>query len=96
MLISGPREAREVQLGQLLEGYRLFMDFEPRQLHLLEPLRALRMLDYQAWLARRWDDPAFPRAFPWFADERHWETVIGQLREQLSELQEPPLALGRT
>ena len=49
---------------------------------------------HAAWIARRWHDPAFPRAFPWFADDRHWEGVIQQLREQAAELQEPPLALG--
>lgn len=94
MLISGSREEREQQLGWLIEEYRSFHDFEARELHLIEALRTLRMLYYQAWLARRWDDPAFPAAFPWFADERHWETIIGQLREQLGELSEPPLSLG--
>ena len=89
MLISGEADERRRQWDWLLEGYKMFCDFDPRQLHLVEALRALRMIDHQAWLARRWDDPAFPRAFPWFADERHWETVVNQLREQLSELQEP-------
>lgn len=93
MLISGDRLEREQQLGWLMEGYRLFSDFDPRELHLVEPLRSLRMLHHQAWLARRWDDPAFPRAFPWFEDGRHWENVMQQLREQLDELQQPPLLL---
>lgn len=91
MLISGEREARRAQWQWLLEGYTLFADFNASELHLVEALRALRMIHYQAWLARRWDDPAFPRAFPWFDDERHWETVIMQLREQLAEMQEPVL-----
>lgn len=94
MLISGSREEREQQLGWLIEEYRGFHDFDPRELHLVEALRTLRMLYYQAWLARRWDDPAFPAAFPWFGDDRHWETIIGQLREQLGELSEPPLSLA--
>lgn len=93
MLISGSRAEREQQFGWLIEEYSAFHDFDPRELHLVEALRSLRMLHYQAWLARRWDDPAFPAAFPWFEDERHWENVIGQLREQMSELAEPPLAL---
>jgi len=93
MLISGEREARRSQWQWLLEGYTLFSDFQARELHLVEALRALRMIHYQAWLARRWDDPAFPRAFPWFDDDRHWETVVNQLREQLSEMQEPALDL---
>ena len=94
MLISGERADREQQLGWLIEEYRRFHDFDPRELHLIEALRTLRMIYYQAWLARRWDDPAFPAAFPWFGEDRHWETVIGQLREQLGELAEPPLSLA--
>ena len=93
MLISGERHEREQQLGWLLRDYRLFHDFDPRQVHLIEPLRTLRMLHHQAWLARRWNDPAFPRAFPWFGEERHWENLIGQLREQLDQLQQPALEL---
>ncbi|MGB0513375.1 MAG: serine/threonine protein kinase [Wenzhouxiangellaceae bacterium] len=91
MLISGERVERERQWSWLLKEYMLFSDFDPRELHLVEALRALRMIHYQAWLAQRWDDPAFPMAFPWFDDSRHWETMVQQLREQLSELQEPPV-----
>lgn len=93
MLISGDRHEREQQWQWLLEGYRLFSPFEPRSLSLVEPLRTLRMLNYQAWLAKRWDDPAFPAAFPWFESSRHWEQVIQQLREQMDELQQGPLTL---
>ncbi|MEE4639603.1 MAG: serine/threonine protein kinase [Wenzhouxiangella sp.] len=88
MLISGERHDREQQWGWLLEAYATFCEFDPRELHLVEALRALRMIHYQGWLAQRWNDPAFPLAFPWFEDERHWENLIGQLREQLSEMQE--------
>ena len=91
MLVSGERADREAQWGWLLESYCDFCQFDARELHLIEALRALRMIQYQFWLAQRWDDPAFPLAFPWFADERHWEHIIGQLREQLSEMQEEPI-----
>ena len=93
MLISGEPDERSVQLGWLLDGYRMFHHFNPVELHLIEPLRCLRMLHHQAWLARRWEDPAFPMAFPWFTDARHWENVMQQLREQLDELQQPPVQL---
>lgn len=93
MLISGSRAERERQLDWLIGAYRMFYDFDPRELQLVEALRTLRMLHYQAWLARRWVDPAFPAAFPWFGESRHWEQVIGQLRDQLGELSEPPLNL---
>lgn len=91
MLLSGERHERETQLGWIMEGYTMFRDFNPAELNLVEPLRTLRMLNHQAWLARRWDDPAFPMAFPWFGDERHWENVLQQLQEQLGELQEGAL-----
>ena len=91
MLLSGERAEREQQLGWIIEEYRRFHDFNWRELHLIEALRALRMLHHQAWLARRWDDPAFPLAFPWFGEDRHWENVIQQLKEQLDELQQPAL-----
>ena len=91
MLISGERHEREQQLDYLLEEYTRFQHFNAAELNLIEPLRSLRMLHYQAWLARRWHDPAFPKAFPWFDDGRHWEQVIQQLREQLDEQQQAPL-----
>jgi Ser/Thr protein kinase RdoA (MazF antagonist) len=60
------RRDGRMQLGAVLAGYREFRDFDPRELHLLEALRTLRQIHYAAWLARRWQDPAFPAAFPWF------------------------------
>lgn len=95
MLISGEIHDREQQWSWLLDAYSTFCDFDPRELNLVEALRALRMIHYQGWLAQRWDDPAFPQAFPWFEDERHWETVVGQLREQLSEMQEAAVTWHR-
>ena len=91
MLLSGERAEREQQMAWIIEEYRRFHDFDLRELHLVEPLRTLRMLHHQAWLARRWEDPAFPLAFPWFGEDRHWEHVIQQLKEQLDELQQPAL-----
>lgn len=87
MLLSGAPAEQAQQLDWLLEGYRLFRDFDPGQVHLIEPLRTLRLLHYHAWIARRWSDPAFPAAFPWFGERRHWESVIAQMQEQLSALQ---------
>jgi len=93
MLLCGTREEQELQLGEVVEAYDQFNTFDPRQLHLIEPLRTLRMMHYAAWLARRWDDPAFPKAFPWFNTERYWGEHILQLREQFAALQEEPLRL---
>ena len=82
----------EPQLADILTGYTQFAGFDARELYLLEPLRTLRMLHYSAWLARRWEDPAFPRNFPWFNTQRYWEEQTLALREQAALLNEPPLA----
>jgi Ser/Thr protein kinase RdoA (MazF antagonist) len=91
MLISGDRDAMGQQLGKLLSGYEDFAEFDDRELNLVEALRTLRLLHYSAWLARRWDDPAFPIAFPWFNTPRYWQDRILELREQIAAMQEPPL-----
>jgi len=91
MLLSGERGEMSVQLGDLLEGYGDFADFDRRELSLIEPLRTLRVMHYAGWLARRWSDPAFPRAFPWFEEPRYWEQHVLNLREQLAAMEEAPL-----
>ena len=91
MLLSGEREEQTQQLGDLLAGYGDFFDFDPRELHLVEALRTLRLIHYAAWIARRWDDPAFPAAFPWFNTQRYWQERILELREQIALMDEPPL-----
>ncbi len=93
MLLSGDRSEMQAQILDILEGYEEFFAFDPVQLHLLEALRSLRMLYHAAWLARRWHDPAFPLAFPWFAESRYWEEQILALREQMALLDEPPLQI---
>ena len=92
MFLSGDRYEQEPQLAALLAGYTDFRAFDAAELNLVESLRSLRMIGYAAWLARRWDDPAFPAAFPWFGTPRYWEDHVLSLREQLALLQEPPLA----
>ncbi|MBK9131768.1 MAG: serine/threonine protein kinase [Gammaproteobacteria bacterium] len=92
MLLSGDRAAMERQLGDVLSGYEDFHAFDPRELHLVEALRTLRLLHYSAWIARRWHDPAFPAAFPWFNTQRYWQDRILELREQIALMDEPPLA----
>lgn len=91
MLMSGDRQDQTIQLEALLEGYEMFCDFDEAQLALIEPLRALRMMHYAAWVARRWKDPAFPKAFSWFNTERYWAEHILSLREQYATLHEAPL-----
>ncbi len=91
MLLSGERAEMTRQLGDVLAGYEDFCDFDTRELHLVEALRTLRLIHYSAWLAKRWDDPAFPAAFPWFNTQRYWQDRILELREQVALMDEPPL-----
>ena len=91
MLLSGERGEMVRQFTDLLVGYEDFMEFNERELHLIEALRTLRLIHYAAWLARRWDDPAFPLAFPWFNSQRYWQDRILELREQVALMDEPPL-----
>ena len=93
MFLSGDQAEQAPQLAALLDGYELFREFDARELHLIEALRSLRIMHYAAWLARRWDDPAFKVAFPWFAGHRYWEEHVLALREQVALMQEPPLPL---
>ncbi|QAU35276.1 serine/threonine protein kinase [Janthinobacterium sp. 17J80-10] len=91
MLLSGERADQVRQLSDLLAGYEDFFEFNPRELYLVEALRTLRLMHYAAWLARRWDDPAFKQAFPWFDTPRYWQDRILELREQIALMDEPPL-----
>ncbi|HXY21678.1 MAG TPA: serine/threonine protein kinase [Burkholderiaceae bacterium] len=93
MLLSGDSIDMARQLRDVLRGYELFRAFDAKQLLLIEPLRTLRLIHYAAWIARRWRDPAFPAAFPWFGEPRYWEERILELREQLAAMQEAPLEL---
>ncbi|MDJ0832999.1 MAG: serine/threonine protein kinase [Gammaproteobacteria bacterium] len=91
MLLSGSREQQSVQLKKILDGYYDFNDFDLVELSLIEVFRSLRIMHYSAWLARRWQDPAFPHSFPWFNTVRYWEEHILELREQLAALNEPAI-----
>ncbi|HED39527.1 MAG TPA: serine/threonine protein kinase [Chromatiales bacterium] len=91
MFLSGDRPYMTARLTDFLNGYIEFREFDPKELHLLEALRTLRMMHYAAWIARRWNDPAFPQAFPWFNSGRYWDEHILALREQAALMDEPPL-----
>ncbi len=93
MLLSGGPVEQQAQWGELLAGYERFGTLEYTELRLIEPLRALRMLHHAAWVCERWEDPAFPRAFPWFGEARHWERYLADLAEQLVNIDAPPLLI---
>jgi Ser/Thr protein kinase RdoA (MazF antagonist) len=91
MLLSGEREEQQAQMNDILKGYEDFAEFDSRELYLVEALRTLRLIHYAAWLARRWEDPAFPAAFPWFNTQLYWQARILEMREQIALMDEPPL-----
>jgi Ser/Thr protein kinase RdoA (MazF antagonist) len=93
MLLSGERIEQVSQMRSLLIGYREFADFSNAELGLIETLRTLRLIHYSAWLARRWHDPAFPVAFPWFESAQYWQDRIYELRDQIEAMQQPALDL---
>ncbi|WP_046007036.1 serine/threonine protein kinase [Pseudoalteromonas rubra] len=93
MMLSGDRQNQVMQLDTLLSGYEEFAAFDTRELALIEPLRAMRMVHYMGWLAKRWHDPAFPRNFSWFATDKYWEQQILALKEQLAALDEAAISL---
>ncbi len=93
MLISGEADQKQRQFMEIIEGYEEFFDFNTAELQLIEPLRTIRLMHYAAWLARRWNDPAFPHAFPWLNTELYWASHIQELKEQLFALDEPSLKL---
>jgi Ser/Thr protein kinase RdoA (MazF antagonist) len=83
LLLPG-RDAEAIrQRDVLLEGYEEFRDFDRSSLKLIEALRALRIVHYTTWIAKRWDDPAFPLAFPKFNTHQYWSSEIDDLEEQL-------------
>jgi Ser/Thr protein kinase RdoA (MazF antagonist) len=94
MLLSGDRAEMSAQLLHVLAGYGDFGDFDPRELHLVEALRTLRLIHYSAWIARRWNDPAFPAAFTWFGTQRYWQDRVLELREQIAAMEEGPLSVA--
>ncbi|RLM23259.1 stress response serine/threonine protein kinase YihE [Brenneria alni] len=93
MLLHGERREQRIQLDILLEAYSEFAEFQDKELALIEPLRAMRQVHYLAWIIRRWEDPAFPRNFPWITDGDFWLKQTSIFNEQVKLLQEPPLQL---
>jgi Ser/Thr protein kinase RdoA (MazF antagonist) len=91
MLLSGDRVSMTRQLSAVIAGYEAFAEFDDRELNLVEALRTLRLIHHSAWLAQRWQDPAFPAAFPWFNTQHYWQDRILELREQIALMEEEPL-----
>jgi Ser/Thr protein kinase RdoA (MazF antagonist) len=92
MMLSGDRESMQRQLRAVISGYEDFCEFDDTELQLIEALRTLRLLHYSGWIARRWNDPAFPAAYPWFNTQRYWQDRVLEQREQIAAMQEPALS----
>ncbi|GLX78222.1 stress response kinase A [Thalassotalea insulae] len=93
MMLSGDHQQQLLQLDTLIGGYEEFCSFDHQEFALIEALRTMRVVNYMAWLCKRWQDPAFPYSFPWFNTAKYWEEQVLMLKEQMSALQQPPLTL---
>ena len=88
LVVPGRDQEAKTQRSILLEAYEQFRDFDYNTLKLIEPLRALRFIHFSGWIGKRWQDPAFPRAFPHFGSEQYWQEQVYDLEEQLRLIQE--------
>ena len=88
LLVPGRDPESRLRREALLEAYSEMNTLDRQSLRLLEPLRALRVVHFSAWIARRFEDPAFPRVFPDFGSERYWYDELATLREIYAELGE--------
>jgi len=86
MLLSGDDNEQQIQLQKIIHAYSEFRDFPFTELKMIESLRTLRLIHHTAWLAQRWQDPAFPPAFPWFNSHQFWPLHVVDLQQQLSAL----------
>ncbi|QRG79045.1 serine/threonine protein kinase [Citrobacter sp. R56] len=93
MLLNGDKAEQRMQLETIIEAYEEVSEFDTSELGLIEPLRAMRLVYYLAWLMRRWADPAFPKNFPWLTGEDYWLQQTATFIAQTKTLQEPPLQL---
>ena len=82
-------QAQRAQLSEISEGYEESLPFPDHQMALVEPLRSYRLMRHSAWLVQRWDDSAFPLAFPWFADSGYWDQQIRLLEQQRMQMEAP-------
>lgn len=73
-------------LKYLIDGYSQMRDLPMGSVNLVESLRALRMVHYATWIAKRYEDPAFQRAFPHFSSPRYWEELTADLEKQLNRI----------
>lgn len=94
LLPTSDQQSWQAQLSEVSEGYEESRAFPFEELALIEPLRAYRLVRHSAWLISRWDDPAFPQAFPWVADQHYWDAHIRQLESQVLQLEEPRWLAG--
>ncbi|MEK7689467.1 MAG: serine/threonine protein kinase, partial [Bdellovibrionota bacterium] len=92
MIVRGRGEEANQARETLLSGYEQMREFDRTTLRLVEPLRALRMIHYAAWVAKRWEDPSFPRLFPMFGTERYWQEEIEALGETVQAMETPGYA----
>ena len=90
LMIAGRDEHGLKQMSFLLEGYEQMRDFSRESLALIEPLRALRFVHFNAWISKRWEDKSFQRAFPQYETIGFWQEQVSDLDEQLRVIENNP------
>jgi len=87
MLVPGRDAEADRQRRVLVDAYRAFRPFDDASFALIEPLRGFRFVFYAGWIAKRWDDPAFPDAFPHFGTDAYWEDETRDLEELVERIE---------
>ena len=86
LMVPGRDEDALARREVMVAAYEQMRRFDRETLRLIEPLRALRIIHFSAWIARRWEDPSFKRVFVDFGGERYWSEQIVALDECLNML----------
>lgn len=83
LLVPNRDEEGLRQREVFLKSYESMAHFDRGSLKLIEILRAFRYIHYSAWIGRRWEDPAFKKAFPDYKSWQYWSGQALDMEEQL-------------
>lgn len=78
---------------RFLSAYKEMTRKDHLKMNLTEALRAMRMVHFNTWIAKRWDDHSFQRVFPQFTSANYWDMELIDLRVQIGNLQDIGMGL---
>jgi Ser/Thr protein kinase RdoA (MazF antagonist) len=88
LLFPGKDQYSVEDRDRFLSSYKEMTRKDSLKLNLTEALRTMRMVHFNAWIAKRWDDHSFQRVFPQFTSANYWDQELIDLRVQMSVLQD--------